>query len=50
MLTSALVAAKTAGDVEKIFIKSLRVRDEISSFVSKVGSLVTAVQMCSHKC
>lgn len=50
LLTSALVTTKTAGDAEKIFIKSLRVRDEISSFISKVGSLVTAVQMCSHKC
>ena len=50
LLTSALVIANTAGDAEKIFIKSLRVRDEISPFVSKVRLLVTAVQMCSHKC
>lgn len=44
LLTSALVTAKTARDAEKVFIKSFRVRDEGSSFISKVGSLVRAVQ------
>ena len=40
---SAWVTARTSGGIEKIFIKSFRVRDEASSFIYEMASL-TAVQ------